>query len=239
MKVAILLSGQLREVELGYSYIYKNLMEGYDCDVFIHSWYDKGDQGKKFSKWWGSTFDSKSKDLVLDLYKPKSYIFENQKVFDRKNYDASQFEGDYRVDATLSMFYSIKKCNDIKNVYSSENNIKYDVVVRVRFDFAIFNKIIYEDHDFINNIFFKDDCNHEKGVCMNDHFAFGSEENMNIYCNTFDVIDELYNEYNTPFNPETFLGRNLRVLNNIRCLNTSIKSGIIRNNGNNFYVSNT
>lgn len=239
MKVAILLSGQLRQVELGYSYIFKNLMDGYDCDVFIHSWYDEKDQNKKFSSWWEAKFDSNSKNTAVELYNPKSYLFEVPKFFDRKDYDASQYEGTYRVDATLSMFYSIKKCNELKNIYSTENNIKYDVVVRVRFDFGIFNKILYENFDFINHIYFKDDCSHEVGVCMNDHFAFGSEKNMDVYCNTFDVIYDLYKNYNTPFNPETFLGRNLRVLNKISCMNVPIKSGIIRDNSDKFYISNT
>ena len=239
MKIAILLSGQLRNIKDGYNYIHTNLMSGYDCDVFFHAWYDKKDEDSKFSRWWDGKLKKGDNENVIGLYKPKDYLIENQIQFDKKNYDASQFEGDYRIFATLSMFYSIKKCNDIKNEYAKKNNIKYDVVVRVRFDFAIMTKIIYEEFDYNNHIFFKDDCKHEPTVCMNDHFAFGSEKNMNTYCNTYDEIDNLYNNYNTPFNPEIFLGRNLKKINNISCVNVPIKSGIIRDEGKDFWVSST
>lgn len=239
MKVAILLSGQLRNIERGFQFIRKNLMEGYDCDVFIHAWYNEENTDKKFSPWWNSKLIKDDNLKVLDLYNPVSHLIEPQIKFDKKNYDASQFEGDYRVDATLSMFYSIKKCNELKTDYEKENNMKYDVVVRSRFDLAILTKIKYEEHDFINNIFFKDDCSHEKNICMNDHFAFGSSENMDHYCSTFDSIEDLYVNYNTPFNPETFLGRNLRILKKINCIGIPISSGIIRDNTNNFYISGT
>jgi len=239
MKIALLLSGQLRQIERGYEFIHKNLIEGYDVDVFIHSWYNPEEENKKFSKWWESKLSPNSDQKAILLYNPKRYLIEPQKSFDNKSYDASMFEGSYRVNATLSMFYSIQECNRLKNIYCVENNVEYDIVVRCRFDFAIFNKINYENFNTTDTIYFKDDCTHEPSVCMNDHFAFGPPNLMNIYCNTFNEIENLYYNHNTLFNPEIFLGRNLKMLNKINCVNTPIKSGIIRDDNNTFWISET
>jgi hypothetical protein len=240
MRIAILLSGQLRNIDIGYEFIRKNLMDGYNCDVFIHSWYDSNSIGTKFSHWWPSTLQIGSDKKVIDMYRPKKFLIEPQEEIDVKTYNADKYEGAYRVFATLSMFRSIQKCNQIKNEYVIESGTDYDVVVRARFDFGLFTKIEYEKYDYQNKIFFKDDCNHIPNLCMNDHFAFGSSKNMNYYCNTFDEIENIYYNMRYDFNPEIFLGVNLKKIQKIECMNIKIRSGIIRDRDiNKNWISNT
>ncbi len=228
MKIALVLSGQLRHVERGFEFIFPNLMEGYEVDTFIHAWHNPEKTGEKFSSWWAGSHHDSADKLALDIYKPKKYLIEPQKEFDHKNYNADQFEGSYRVGATLSMFYSMQEANRLKCEYEKENEFKYDIVVRCRFDFGIFTKINYEQFEYNDFIHFVDNCTHERAMCMNDHFAFSKSEYMDIYSNTFDSIETIYNDQKTPFNPEIFLGRHVRKINRIPVTNVSIKSGIIR-----------
>ncbi len=228
MKIALVLSGQLRHVEKGYEFIYKNLMEGYDVDTFIHAWHNPEKTGEKFSTWWAGVHHDGADKLALDIYKPKKHLIEPQKELDQKTYNADQYEGKYRVGATLSMFYSMKEANRLKKEYEEENNFKYDVVVRCRFDFGIFTKINYEKYEYKDFIHFIDNCSHERAMCMNDHFAFSKSEYMDVYSNTYDSIETIYYEQKAPFNPEIFLGRHVRKINRVPVLNVSVRSGIIR-----------
>lgn len=228
MKIALVLSGQIRHLKKGYEFIYKNLMEGYEVDVFIHAWHNKEKDGENFSSWWVGTHNKEDDVLSLEIYKPKKYIIEPQKDFDNKTYNANKFEGSYRINATLSMFYSIKEANKLKKEYEKELNFKYDIVVRCRFDFCILTKVNYEKFKYKDFIYFIDNCSHEPSVCMNDHFAFSNSDYMDIYSNTFDSIENIYYNHGTAFNPEIFLGRHIRNINKLPVSNISIKSGIIR-----------
>jgi hypothetical protein len=84
MKIALCLSGQPRFVEEAYPNIFKTIIEPNDPDVFLHAWYDKDMIGTNFVNYsvngWDNNKDKskyqKGTDLkILDLYKPKKYIF--------------------------------------------------------------------------------------------------------------------------------------------------------------------
>lgn len=125
MKIAFCLYGivgkNTKSYEKGYyiplKYAYntykKNLLDGNDVDVFIHSW--SGDK----------------KNEILNLYKPKSYLFEKIKY---NNYP----------------FLSMSKTIKLKNQYEIKNNITYDFVIVIRFDLLFLKKINFNKLDNLN-----------------------------------------------------------------------------------------
>jgi len=83
MKIALCLSGQPRFVEKAFPNIYENLIRGYDVDVFVHSWIDedKSYQFRNDGIWRNVTQDVNINSKILDLYKPKKFLFEKPKTF--------------------------------------------------------------------------------------------------------------------------------------------------------------
>ena len=87
MKIALCLSGQARFVEQGYrEVIYPYILENNTIDVFIHSWDITPEQvGSKFLAGdihpIGELIPPDLISQTLNLYKPVSYIFEEQLNF--------------------------------------------------------------------------------------------------------------------------------------------------------------
>lgn len=135
MKIAICLHGyfehslDLNAGHKGYQYITKEIVS--KCpyvDFFIHSW------------------DVKNSSAMLNYYKPKKYIIEEQKLFAQELKQINQKRIDEGFDRsktlyaklspfqTLSFSYSRKKAIVLKEEYEKENGFKYDCVVTCRFD---------------------------------------------------------------------------------------------------------
>jgi hypothetical protein len=147
MKVALCISGQIRisTFKKSYDSIYSSIIKYHNPDIFIHSWLDDGNDAK---------------ELVIKAYNPKKYIIEeySPKIESETKYN-------YK-----SMFKSIFESNKLKTQYELENNFKYDVVIRCRFDITI-DKIpdfsIYNTNKLNAKNVAKDGI-----LCINDIFAF-------------------------------------------------------------------
>tara|TARA_Y100001972_G_C7619401_1_gene310595 strand:+ start:135 stop:878 length:744 start_codon:yes stop_codon:yes gene_type:complete len=150
-KIALCLSGYIgstdkfppndgRKINLneGYSYIKKNIIQDYDVDIFVHSW------------------DTEYSDKILKTYNPKSYIIEPQipkfkidhtKIdknssitAEGKNYSLKDM-----VFGCQSQKYSRMKVVELKSNYEKDNNFEYDFVFLTRFDLAFLEPFIYEN----------------------------------------------------------------------------------------------
>jgi len=109
------------------SHLYKkHIIDKNDVDIFIHSW---------------STGMERE---VVDTYKPKKYIVEEQKVFDIPEYIPGP---EVRRHTHYSLWCSRQKSIRLKCDYERENNIKYDCVMLARFDLAWQSDLIFEDYD--------------------------------------------------------------------------------------------
>jgi hypothetical protein len=120
MKIALCLSGQPRYIDDGFSEINRNLLDRYDIDVFAHTWWDESYADKEIEFWQALSYNRKckwDKDTIIKInnyYKPKKFIYEPQKEFNILN------DVNYALQnpiAPYSMFYSIKKANDLKKQY--------------------------------------------------------------------------------------------------------------------------
>jgi len=183
MKIALCLSGQPRHVETAYNNIKEHLLDKYSPDVFVHTWLNKEDVGKKYVNSWNHLIDHPVSDDILtkifNLYDPKKFSIENQIILNPYKWN------DYGKNM-LSMFYSMKQSNILKSKYEFDNDFRYDIVIRARFDTIYNTEFNILDYDINNTIYALGKNSHQNGV--NDIFAFGNSNKMDVYNNTIDHI---------------------------------------------------
>lgn len=155
MKIAILLTGLVRDYEKNYrnffeNFINPNRLDQIQIDIFICTWdirglyktvkiYIGGDEDPKSDY---LSYESYDKQDIINKYNPKKILILDQKRFRRSVWtDVTRFADKYkspdynRVFGCLySQFYTVKKAFELLEIYEKENNVVYDYVVRQRFD---------------------------------------------------------------------------------------------------------
>lgn len=192
MKIAVCISGQPRSYAKGYEYLKRNLLDHYDCDIFIHSW-----ENPVYER-----FD------VVNLYKPKRWDFE-QPFGDHYDRFFTNVPGSgwYPPTATISMFYSMLKVMELKCHHELENS-HYDWVVRTRFDYALNGVIPFNTLD--SSKLYIPDCRMVPTRDFgNDQFAFSSSKNMNEYMSTY-LYMRLYYDSGVQMIGEDMMSTNLK-----------------------------
>jgi hypothetical protein len=190
MKIAICLSGQFRTGEYALPSLL-NYFQGHDCDYFCHSWQDNNMRlatPERFRKILDTVDTQFTKDYIestlTGILKPKKILIEeNSRI-------AAPFVGPWS-----ELFYSLMIANWLKKEYEVENNFKYDLVVKTRYDFvyppeAIFYPISYQNEPLTDHIEI-----FTNGICrmnmeysrinVSDTFFYGSS-------NAMDVISDIY-----------------------------------------------
>jgi len=209
MKIAMTISGQPRQYAAGFLECKKWFLDKYDIDVYLHSWVDKKfykydffDEGKLQNTY---TADENTYSEILELYKPKGYLFEKA-----INFDATDIKGsnNQRLNSQLGMWMSLKRAWDLLE----ESGIKYDYVIRTRFDLQFTDHVV-ESCPLISNItqldpnqvnlFDYHNDNHRK-LNVNDLFAIGGYDVMKVYHNLF--IDQIYYHFTDPVYDEWLIG---------------------------------
>lgn len=165
MKVAICFYGLVGSVsdkngngisldpKIAYDLNFRNLIEPNDADVFIHSW------------------SKEHESSLLNLYKPKRHLIENQMEFPqarslvsnrdkrqkvknfvstifrpvaRRSLKQEQMKEAYRA---CSRWNSNKKVLGLKRAYETEFGFTYDCVMVLRLDVGFYNKIDLSSYD--------------------------------------------------------------------------------------------
>lgn len=200
MKTAVLICGRCPSNYLDfYESIYKTLIEPYNSDVFLSSW--KGD------------FDENE---LLSLYKPiSSQIEDFEGIYIKKRMDEFfEFLKDNSIEnvplTMYPLYYKVYHANQLRLNYQIRNKMKYDLVIRTRFDLNfglkmqcntiepfIFNSILPEEiEDSIqnDNLYLRLDPFMGNRIINDwiwDQFAFGNDKNMNVYCNTYLNLEKI------------------------------------------------
>ena len=192
MRLAVCLSGQLREWEA----CYQNQMlfwnsSGYEVDYFIHTWdYSADRTGVSKPYEYRDITEEEFEDLI-DVYEPKKSIIESKKPQDH-----------YRGDHWMSLFQSMVASFTLKREYELENDFQYDVVVKSRPDLVFHpmykcrfphppNNILYTTHGGpmpheFNMINFSDCC------------FLGNSYTMDMLCNVLAYRKYLIHEESGP-----------------------------------------
>ena len=209
MKIALCFSGQPRDIDIIYPFIKATILEGNDVDVFAHVWWDSDNlsYNSVIPGRVHKSFSPDSIDKINILYQPKRMMVEEPKIWKRK-YEVTEKQLEegpgwardvdgglevgkkYLCNMTNSMFYSVMMSNLLKEQYSVENDIEYDLIIRCRFDFSPhsvlnFNMVNLKKDEII--------C-HSTGLpygMPHDWFAIGKTESMNVYCGVYNHINEI------------------------------------------------
>ena len=188
MKIAICISGQPRSYEAGFYELKKHFLDKYDCDVYFHTWKDTNiifQSIHNFTETRNYTFTEEDYQNILELYQPKDYIFQKPIEFDRNDIKGEHIG--IRLNSILSYWLSTKFCFDL----IKKSQIKYDLVVKTRFDLQ-FTDVISPECPLIKDLT-QLDPNHfycfdwEYGSAsrpaeVDDIYSVSSFEIADIYC---------------------------------------------------------
>jgi uridine kinase len=182
MKTALLISGYLRGFETNIEYIKQHVIQDNQCDVYIHITGDDNDD-----KYLNNPI---SFDVVKKELNPKVVIFSNNIVFTR----------DIKHNNLLNQNYKFYWLNEERKRIMSLENLSYDIIVKIRPDVYIREKLDY----FIepNKIYIPIDSKMDikklkhsvdKHIC--DIIAYGDNDAMNIYFDFYRSIDKFIHLY--------------------------------------------
>ena len=201
MKIALLLSGEIRDSFHNYKYLKENLLDLYDVDIFLSTWKSEG------------------LDRVLQIFKPVSVDVED---YDR-GYNklwvstVSPYEHKLEPNASLvscmSMWYKTFKVNLLRLQYEQLMGTKYDVIIKSRPDLKLeepFKLEIPKD----NTLYIPRGWDWSGGV--NDLCAYGTSEMINKYSNLYLFYEEVIKNINVKINPEIILYYYLKGLGDLK-----------------------
>ena len=180
MTIALLYSGLPNITESIYNNHKKYIIDHYDCDIYL------------------STYNIKNYETCINLLKPKYVQVEDWKILSNNLQQIANTIINKKPETvpvnTLSMFYKIQQCFDL-----IDNKINYDAIIRIRLDDTFDSKL---------NIILNTDLNIPIGGDYGgilDHFAYGSFNNMFMYCHAYNQIAKYINTNCVIFHPETIL----------------------------------
>ena len=208
MKVALCLSGQPRKAMETFPHIYNHIIQPNNADVFIHMHYDNENpyMEKTHMDNGSCTFERDTHQKLIELYKPKRYLIETPRNFQKPNLQVPEkrMQNVQKMNAhkqwsnedakkhiakqMTSMYYSIYKSNELKELYANENGIVYDYVIRLRFDFMPEQPLLCSQLDptYIHYV----EIGHVDNL-ISDWMNIGSNTIMNVYSSMYLQIDYL------------------------------------------------
>lgn len=130
-KIALLFSGQLRACKANFNNIKTNILDVLNPDVFVHSWSNGQDSHNRIDC---------TTDEFVNLYAPKMHIFEKENYITHINREPN--------NKFWIMYYSLFQSYNALKTYEIFQNIKYDIIIRMRTDTNFFDCNL----DFIKNI---------------------------------------------------------------------------------------
>jgi hypothetical protein len=216
-KICFLICGHWREHEK-YIEKYKNyLIKNKNIDIFIHTWSEQNPEifSKVISSLSPNGMIIEQNNLILESFNWEEKN-KNKTIFGNIGYKLKY--GDFS-KYIISQLYGIYKCNELKSNYEKINNIKYDLVIKMRADFFIdfnldnFNNImlnddllyIYNDNNHRHPMhgggcaacmlnYPKTPCSyHENLIC--DAMLYGSSVAMDNYSKIYLETDNILNEF--------------------------------------------
>jgi hypothetical protein len=160
MKIAILLTGQLRSVDFQKNFHKKLLLDKYDTDVFLSI-----DLDNNLQRHYYNTTESTNPTVVekvIKFFNPKKYFllndFEDEfnnniNIFNKEiNINMYEREDISYYKRPLRQYYLVKNAYKLLIDYIKENKTQYDIIIRLRFDQYIYNDNTEDILNQLNNI---------------------------------------------------------------------------------------
>lgn len=205
MRTALCISGQLRSFDNPaiLKNLYKHIIEPLKADVFIDTWYDRGDSFYAQSAKINPKYDVRENieaNKVQELYNPIMMKIEDFRYWKEnlipQDLNRNIIKNGVPYIGGTAMFYKIFGANNLKTEYETENNFKYDLVIRSRFD-LIFYKPIEDDYLKNLNVLWN---NNGPAIYMNyrvhDTFNFGNSNIMDTFSNIYLNLPKYWDDKN-------------------------------------------
>lgn len=189
MKTALCIYGQPRFYDITFHNYYKLILEQFEADVFVHTWWSEKMVGQLYpygkhitaSKVLSDT-DILVKDDIIDnivkLYNPKKIEYDDYATVNVKYHKPNYYQ-----------YYTQYAVKELMNQYEIENNIEYDLVIRTRFDLMIEQFIPYQTD---NNIWVSSSCPYMDRY--NDMFTFSNSKNYKKISDVYLNLEEFEKE---------------------------------------------
>lgn len=208
LKIALVFYGQPRISNIeSYNSIKVQLLDRYDCDVYIHTWWSKEDFNNKMyymKSPWSQTQDLEVKDnvdeILKHMYNPKVIKCEGIKSFSEVNEKLKYFPNAYN---TISQMYTINEASKLVKDFE-----KYDFIIKLRLDLIIYKIPQLESLD--KNLTYVIDTHVGREV-FNDNIWILSTKHFKLF-NMFDFKEKYYDEIGT-LNIEEILCHHAKELN--------------------------
>ena len=171
MKVAVCLSGQPRTWENCYHTWFilidkiKQAFNVNDIDIFCHFWdFNTPPHRLLMKEGWDcftvpvDKISDDEKKRIVDIIKPKAYIFEDaisnkNKIKDVRDQNSVHLNehGKTELEWSAGQFYSLMRSAHLKKTYEFENNFHYDLCIKLRSDIFFDNDQIdyFIKHDLV------------------------------------------------------------------------------------------
>jgi hypothetical protein len=184
MKTAVMFYGLPRYVERTFPKIRDNIIIPNNADVFVHTWVDDTVINTPQQHYNDETLvsDVITHDIIhkIDkLYKPKSISYGCRPNLKKVAHPRINLNSKLHV-SIYEQHISGYKVNNLRLEYQKEHNVKYDMILRCRFDNYSHTKWIANQYD-VNKLYvpFRNDVESDNPVL--DQMAWGNDENMTIY----------------------------------------------------------
>jgi hypothetical protein len=144
-------------------------------------------------------------DAFINSYNPKKYI--NDKIEHTINLRGYPTQPEVNQENMIRHFINKKRVYDLYVKYKEETGSKYDVIISLRTDIALYTSFEYTT---IGNKRIKIPNGNDYGhPGINDQIGYGEEEEMKGYAGLAEDLEELVKEKGTTVHPETLTLRNL------------------------------
>ena len=151
MKIAVCFFGHLRTFKKCAPHIKTNLINRYDCDLFMHTWSTYNHHTKTHHENTEIKGIVKESEIIDTYGEFKSIKIEEQVVQDlgnvkvsTKNKRVSLYGVEVSMFGLYSMYHSMKNSFSLCKEYASINNIQYDMVVMIRPDIVLLDPLNIE-----------------------------------------------------------------------------------------------
>lgn len=243
MRVAICISGQPRDVNVGVEQVLSQIIKAnpsVDFDVFAHAWIAESgeawDTAQPHQSFAVGKQEADAQKTILSKLNPKLWLFEPQICFDNFT-NGFNSHPTAKQTSLASNFYSVYMANNLKKQYEVMNGFVYNNVLRMRYDLW-FNKPVIlseyqdytQDHVVVPKNYQEDQDRilwNVKNKGMVDVFAISSSKNMDKYSETFLQMPAINKIHSPPFG-EVYLGVNARIIQGLALYLADIDLDLIR-----------
>jgi len=195
VKIALCISGKSTGFEVTFPHLRENILKDRDVDIFLHCWDETSTEKRK----------------ILSLYRPVAYEFEDIETQGAwpAQYNLASYTNQLPGVNPINVFgqmYTIYKANKLKRQHEKDVGIKYDAVIKGRFDLAIEQRLPIESLD-LEYCWFSP---HGPRGMPRDFFCVASSENMDKYASTFMHLRDYYFSHNVPICGEEMAFHNVK-----------------------------